>query len=97
MRGSRFLNPKLPVAALALLFIVAAAAAPAQAQQSYPSRPIKFIMPFPPGGGSDIVARIAAQSLSARVGQPVVVENVAGAAGNIGTQAAIQAINRERK
>ena len=91
MRGSRFLNPKLPVAALALLFIVAAAAAPAQAQQSYPSRPIKFIMPFPPGGGSDIVARIAAQSLSARVGQPVVVENVAGAAGNIGTQAAIRA------
>lgn len=72
-------------------FLGLAMGAGAALAQNYPSRPIRFIMPFPPGGGSDIVARIAAQSLAARIGQPVVVENVAGAAGNIGTQAAIRA------
>lgn len=91
MRGPMFQNPGSRLAQVAVFLMVVAAAVPTEAQQSYPSRPIKFIMPFPPGGGSDIVARIAAQSLTGRIGQQVVVENVAGAAGNIGTQAAIRA------
>jgi tripartite-type tricarboxylate transporter receptor subunit TctC len=76
-------------AALSMLAIAAGCGAQAQ-QPAWPTRPVKFVMPFPPGGGSDIVARVAAQSLSGRTGQPFVVENVAGAAGNIGTQAVIR-------
>lgn len=59
-------------------------------QQTWPARSVKLVMPFPPGGGSDIVVRVAAQSLSGRLGQQFVVENIAGAAGNIGTQAVIR-------
>jgi tripartite-type tricarboxylate transporter receptor subunit TctC len=58
--------------------------------QSYPSRPIKLIVPWPPGGGVDTSARIIAQPLSERLGQPIVIENKAGAAGNIGTAVAAQ-------
>ncbi len=56
-------------------------AAPAQ---SYPSQPIKFIVPFTPGTGMDAIARITGRQLSERLGQPVVVENKPGASGNIG-------------
>jgi tripartite-type tricarboxylate transporter receptor subunit TctC len=52
--------------------------------QPYPSKPIKFIVPYPPGGNTDIVGRTFAQKLSERLGQPVVVENRGGAAGTIG-------------
>lgn len=51
---------------------------------NYPSRAIRFVVPYPPGGASDILARILAQKLSERMGQPVIVENHAGAGGNIG-------------
>ena len=56
--------------------------------QDYPVRPIRFIAPNLPGGPTDILARIIAQKLSDSLGQPVVVENRAGAAGNIGTEVA---------
>src|SRR5512143_635363 len=59
-----------------------AAAAPALAQQ-YPTRSIRMVLPFPAGGGSDLVARIIAQKFSALLGQQVVVDNRAGASGNI--------------
>src|SRR5688572_29376169 len=59
-------------------------ALPAEAQ-SYPSRPIRFIVPFPPGGGNDIVGRIVAQKLNEGFGVPVVVDNRGGAGGTIGT------------
>jgi tripartite-type tricarboxylate transporter receptor subunit TctC len=67
----------------ALLVIVAGAAAPAGAQ-TYPNKPIRLVMPFPPGGGADIVGRIIGQKLSERLGQPVVPDNRPGAGGNTG-------------
>lgn len=54
-----------------------------QAQETYPSRPIRLVIPFGPGGGTDIVARLIAQKLSERVGVPVVAENKPGANGNL--------------
>jgi tripartite-type tricarboxylate transporter receptor subunit TctC len=52
--------------------------------QSFPARPITIVVPFPPGGPSDVLARILSQGMRASLGQPVVVENVSGAAGSIG-------------
>ena len=60
----------------------------AGAQEAYPSRPVKFILPFPPGGGTDILGRVIAERLSASLGQPVVTENRGGAGGNVGAEAA---------
>jgi tripartite-type tricarboxylate transporter receptor subunit TctC len=59
--------------------------------QSYPARPIRWVVPFPPGGATDLVARVVSQWLSERLGQPVVIENRGGAGGNIGVQAAVNA------
>ena len=55
------------------------------AQQKYPNKPIKFVVPFAAGGGGDVVARMLAQRLSERINNPIVVENKTGAGGNIGT------------
>jgi tripartite-type tricarboxylate transporter receptor subunit TctC len=57
----------------------------------YPTKPIRMVVPFPPGGGVDVAARVISQSLSQRLGQPVVVENVSGAGGNIGADKAAKA------
>src|SRR5688572_23447204 len=71
------------IAALVLTGAIAPVAA-----QDWPNRPIRIIVPYPPGGGSDIVTRIIADALSPRLGQQVVVENKPGANGLIGTEAA---------
>ena len=76
------------VAALAALVLAAPAGA-----QSYPSRPIRLIVPFPPGGGTDAVSRLVAQELSKSTGWTVVVENKAGAGGMIGLQEAARSRN----
>ena len=66
------------------------ACAPAQAQPKYPARPVKFIVPFAPGGGTDTMARLVAQKLTEKQGYAVVVENKAGAGGNLGAEAALR-------
>jgi tripartite-type tricarboxylate transporter receptor subunit TctC len=69
----------------ALLLFLASALAGAQ---DWPSRPVRLILPFPPGGGTDILGRLIAERLSASLGQPVVTENRGGAGGNVGAEAA---------
>src|SRR3954468_19250477 len=69
--------------ASALLFLILAGVAGAEAQ-TYPSRPITLIVPFPPGGSTDAAARILSERMKQSLGQPVVIENVGGAGGSIG-------------
>src|SRR2546423_2807725 len=61
------------------------------AQQPYPTRPVKVIVPFAPGGGSDIVARALTTKLSGELGQPFVIENRGGAGGLVGVETAAKA------
>src|SRR5258706_3095323 len=72
----------------ALLIACALLAGHAQAQDAWPTKPIRMILPFPPGGGTDILGRLIAENLSMRLGQPVVTENRGGAGGNVGAEAA---------
>jgi tripartite-type tricarboxylate transporter receptor subunit TctC len=66
-------------------------AIPHAAAQAYPSKPVRLIVPFPAGGGSDVIGRILAQKLTEGLGQQVFIENRAGAGGSIGTEAAVRA------
>ena len=84
------MRPLLQLAA-ALLMIAGLSAVPAAAQSDYPNKPIRWIVAYPPGGSTDILARLMGQWLSQRLGQPVVVENRAGGGNNIGTEAAVRA------
>jgi tripartite-type tricarboxylate transporter receptor subunit TctC len=70
---------------------VAGGAAPALAQESYPSKPVRMIIPFPPGGSNDIVGRMVAAQLSDRLGRQVVVDNRGGAGGVVGADLAAKA------
>lgn len=76
------------VFAASLAMVLGAEASRAQA---WPSKPLRWFIPFPPGGGTDVMSRVIAQKLSERLGQPVVVENRAGSGGTIGLEAAARA------
>src|SRR5262249_23714735 len=82
----RFLRLAASAAALPGLARVAGAQAPA-----YPARPVRLIVPYAPGGPTDVCARLIAQELSQRLGKNFFIENVGGAGGNIGTGQAAKA------
>ena len=69
----------------------AASIASAQSLYNYPTRPVTIVVPFPPGGGTDVGARLVAQKLSLKWGQPVIVENRGGAAGRLGADVVAKA------
>ncbi len=71
--------------------LLAVLSLPAAAQPAWPERPVRLVVPFPPGGGTDLVARAMGQGLAERLGQPVVVDNKPGAATVIGTDAVAKA------
>ncbi|MFY3329475.1 tripartite tricarboxylate transporter substrate binding protein [Achromobacter xylosoxidans] len=75
----------------AALLLGAAFAAPAQAAAPWPSQPIRLIVPYPPGGSVDNLARLLAPALGQRLGQTIVIENKAGASGTIGVDATVRA------
>ncbi len=83
------------LAALTFIFALSMAYAPvsttALAQDAYPTRPVKFLIPYPAAGTNDVLARIVGEKLQAKWGQPIVVENRTGGAGNIAAAMAWQA------
>src|SRR5262245_49832686 len=84
LQRRRFL--RLAGAAVALPALARVAAA-----QAYPTRPIRWVVPYPGGGSTDLIARLVGQFISDRLGQPVVIENRPGGGTNIGTQAVANA------
>lgn len=75
----------LATAALAALTYATPWVAHAQAG-AYPNKPIRFLVPYPPGGGTDVIARIVQERFQAALGQPIVIENKGGAGGSVGTE-----------
>src|SRR5690348_13883262 len=74
-----------------LLFILFLISAPLATAQTWPSKPVRIVVPYPPGGANDIVARALQPALSASLGQPVVIENRGGGATQLGTEAVARA------
>jgi tripartite-type tricarboxylate transporter receptor subunit TctC len=72
------------LAGVAATLVLPVSASPSCAELAYPARPVRIIVPFAPGGGVDILARQISPRLSEHLGQQFYVENIAGAAGNIG-------------
>ncbi len=92
-----FVRPDSPAAVLRIAVVIVTALAAAvlptsAAAQSYPSKPVRLIIPFPPGGSNDVVGRMIAFQLSDRIGKQVVVDNQGGAGGIIGTEAVARAV-----
>ena len=84
------LTPRPLLAALVAVAALWASPSTALAQQDYPNKPVKWIVPYPPAGTTDVLARMVAQWLTEKMGQPFVVENRPGAGNNIGTEAVIK-------
>lgn len=84
---------KNPIRRLLCLVATAAAVLPLQtlAQGAYPDKPVRFVVPFPPGGGTDVIARIVQGKLQAQLGQTVVIENRGGGGGSLGTDVVAKA------
>jgi tripartite-type tricarboxylate transporter receptor subunit TctC len=74
-----------------LVLLCSVIALPALAQSDYPNKPIKWVVPYPPGGTTDLLARLMGQWLSQRLGQQVIIENRAGGGNNIGTEMSVKA------
>ena len=85
---THFFFSRFAIALMAAIAIVSSTTAVAQA---YPNKPIKIVVPFAPGGGSDFIARFIAQRLSTAVGQPVIIDNRPGAGGTVGIDAGLAA------
>jgi tripartite-type tricarboxylate transporter receptor subunit TctC len=79
------------IASLALLLGIAFAPSPVQAQDAWPNRSITFVVPYAPGGYTDLVARLTARYVEKALGKPVIIDNRAGAGGIVGTQAVANA------
>jgi tripartite-type tricarboxylate transporter receptor subunit TctC len=89
VRRARIKNEETIIVPAAYIVVLVLAAAPAAAQD-YPGRAVRVIDPFSPGGGSDVLARIAAQKLTERLGQTFVVENRPGGGGHIGAEVVVK-------
>ena len=85
------MNPVKSFGVLVAALAMAVAAGPSVAADDYPSRPIKLLVPFTPGGGTDLLARIVAQKMSENMGQPIVVENKPGGNTLVATEALVRA------
>ena len=91
-RFSQLISRRLVAAALVTLTCAATLSTTgAQAQAAFPSRPVTMIVPFPPGGPTDLVARVIAQEMAKSMGQPVMIDNKGGANGNLGAALAAKA------
>lgn len=84
------MKPYKAVLGSSLLALVAGAHAAQPAQQSYPTRPIRMLVPFAPGGATDIIARVLEPNLTRKLGQQIVIDNRTGAAGNIAVELVAQ-------
>ena len=82
---------RIGASAVCIIAAMALTSVSAGAQSPWPSRPVKLVVPFPPGGGSDVIARVVGARLSVRLGQQVVIENRAGAGGALATEAVAKA------
>jgi tripartite-type tricarboxylate transporter receptor subunit TctC len=81
----------LRAASVCMLALLSAIAGAQDAARDYPTKPIRFLVPYPPAGGTDIVARTLTEPLSQVLGQPIIIDNRGGAAGNLGTDLAAKA------
>jgi tripartite-type tricarboxylate transporter receptor subunit TctC len=82
---------QIAITAVAALLAVAMPGT-SRAEANYPSRTVKMIVPYPPGGGTDLLARVLAQQLSEKWKQSVIVENIGGAGGNVGAEQVARAV-----
>jgi tripartite-type tricarboxylate transporter receptor subunit TctC len=86
------MKPWLGIAGATLVFLVLGFSIPVAAQNKYPNKPIRLIVPVAPGGGTDFIARLLGQKLNEAWGEPVIVDNRPGAAGNLGVEIAAKAV-----
>ena len=79
------------LSALALSMLGAVSTGSALAQTNYPDKPLRFVVPYPPGGGTDVIARIVQDRFQALLGQPIIIDNKGGAGGSVGSELAARA------
>jgi tripartite-type tricarboxylate transporter receptor subunit TctC len=79
------LIPRRAIVTTLTALVALAAGAAAQAQTAYPNKPIRFVVPYPPGGPTDLMARLLQPELQTRLGQTVIIDNKGGAGGNVGS------------